>query len=87
MGRVVRWNVAGRVRSVAAQAVALAQRPVDVVALQEVRATALAAWEAEREAQRPRRDLGRADPARLSRGSGPITGATVRARERVKARA
>jgi exonuclease III len=41
---VLSWNVAGRVRSVAAQADALAQRPVDVVALQEVRASAAAAW-------------------------------------------
>lgn len=49
MGRVLSWNVAGRVRSVAAQARALGGRPVDVVALQEVRATALAAWELELE--------------------------------------
>jgi endonuclease/exonuclease/phosphatase family metal-dependent hydrolase len=39
------WNVAGRVRAVAEQAAALAELPVDVVALQEVRATAAAAWE------------------------------------------
>lgn len=45
MARVVSWNVAGRVRSVAEQARALAQRPADAVALQEVRASALAAWE------------------------------------------
>jgi endonuclease/exonuclease/phosphatase family metal-dependent hydrolase len=42
---VLSWNVAGRVRSVAAQAAALAQRPADVVALQEVRASALDAWQ------------------------------------------
>jgi exonuclease III len=51
MGRVaaviVTWNVAGRVRSVPEQAAALAQRRADVVALQEVRATSLAAWRAE----------------------------------------
>lgn len=47
MGRVLSWNVAGRVRSVGAQARALAERPVDVVALQEVRASALTAWETE----------------------------------------
>jgi endonuclease/exonuclease/phosphatase family metal-dependent hydrolase len=41
---VLSWNVAGRVRSVAAQAAALAARPADVVALQEVRASALEAW-------------------------------------------
>jgi exonuclease III len=42
---VLSWNVAGRVRSVAAQAAALAQRSdADVVALQEVRASAHAAW-------------------------------------------
>lgn len=45
MAVVLTWNVAGRVRSVPAQARALAERPVDVVALQEVRATALPAWE------------------------------------------
>jgi endonuclease/exonuclease/phosphatase family metal-dependent hydrolase len=45
IGVVVTWNVAGRVRSVAAQAEALATRPAAIVALQEVRATALAAWE------------------------------------------
>lgn len=39
------WNVAGRVRDVPAQARALAERPVDVVLLQEVRATAAAAWQ------------------------------------------
>ena len=38
------WNVAGRVRSVGEQAAALAGRPADVVALQEVRASARAAW-------------------------------------------
>ena len=39
------WNVAGRVRAVGEQARALAGRPSDVVALQEVRAAALTAWE------------------------------------------
>jgi exonuclease III len=41
---VLSWNVAGRVRSVGAQADALATREADVVALQEVRASAHAAW-------------------------------------------
>ena len=41
---IVTWNVAGRVRGVPEQAAALAQRPADVVALQEIRATALVAW-------------------------------------------
>jgi exonuclease III len=49
MATVLSWNVAGRVRAVADQARALAQRPADVVALQEVRATALAAWQLELE--------------------------------------
>jgi exonuclease III len=44
MAVVLSWNVAGRVRSVAEQARALAERPADVVALQEVRVTALPAW-------------------------------------------
>lgn len=47
MAIVLSWNVAGRVRAVADQAAALAQRPADVVALQEVRSTAVAAWESE----------------------------------------
>jgi exonuclease III len=47
MARVLTWNVAGRVRSVAEQAAALAERPCSVVALQEIRATAIAAWETE----------------------------------------
>jgi len=42
--RLITWNVTGRVRGVPEQAAALAQRPADVVALQEVRATALVAW-------------------------------------------
>lgn len=50
MGTVVSWNVAGRVRSVPAQAAALAQRPADLVALQEVRASAFASWRAALEA-------------------------------------
>jgi exodeoxyribonuclease III len=41
---VLSWNVAGRVRSVPGQAAALARRPADVVALQEVRASAHGAW-------------------------------------------
>jgi exonuclease III len=44
---VLSWNVAGRVRSVREQAAALAARPADVIALQEVRASAHAAWSAE----------------------------------------
>jgi exonuclease III len=43
---VLSWNVAGRVRSVPEQAAALASRPADVVALQEVRLSAHAAWSA-----------------------------------------
>src|SRR6059058_1486181 len=42
--RVLTWNVAGRVRAIAEQAAALAQMPADVVALQEIRASALEAW-------------------------------------------
>jgi exonuclease III len=41
---VLSWNVAGRVRSVPLQAVALADQPADVVALQEVRVTSIGAW-------------------------------------------
>ena len=44
--KILSWNVAGRVRGVPEQAAALATEPADVVALQEVRASALAAWEA-----------------------------------------
>jgi exonuclease III len=43
---VLSWNVAGRVRAVPEQAAALAARHADVVALQEVRAGALHAWQA-----------------------------------------
>jgi exonuclease III len=42
--RLLSWNVAGRVRAVAAQADALAEQRIDVVVLQEVRATAVTAW-------------------------------------------
>src|SRR5438045_2950181 len=41
---ILSWNVAGRVRGVTAQAAALAEQPADVVALQEIRASARAAW-------------------------------------------
>lgn len=41
------WNVQGRVSTVAQQAEALAARPADVVALQEVRVTSIAAWQPE----------------------------------------
>src|SRR3954469_25552983 len=44
MGTVVSWNVAGRVRSVAAQAAAVGEVEADLVALQEVRASAYGAW-------------------------------------------
>lgn len=44
MGTVVWWNVAGRVRSVTEQAAAVGEVDADVVALQEVRATAYGAW-------------------------------------------
>jgi exonuclease III len=47
MNVVVTWNVAGRVRRVPEQAAALATVEADVVALQEIRATALAAWRSE----------------------------------------
>jgi endonuclease/exonuclease/phosphatase family metal-dependent hydrolase len=40
------WNVAGRVRAVADQSAAIAAVAPDLVALQEVRATAVAAWTA-----------------------------------------
>jgi len=43
--RVLTWNVQGRVRSVPDQARALLEADADVVALQEVRATALPLWE------------------------------------------
>jgi hypothetical protein len=46
MAVVLTWNVAGRVRSVAEQAAALREQAVDVIALQEVRASALDAWRA-----------------------------------------
>jgi exonuclease III len=46
---VLSWNVAGRVRSVPEQGAALAGRTADVVALQEVRASAHAAWRAQLE--------------------------------------
>jgi exonuclease III len=45
VGTVLTWNVAGRVRSVGDQARVLGEEPVDVLALQEVRASALVAWE------------------------------------------
>jgi exonuclease III len=45
VGTVLTWNVAGRVRSVGDQVRVLREQPVDVLALQEVRASALAAWE------------------------------------------
>jgi endonuclease/exonuclease/phosphatase family metal-dependent hydrolase len=38
------WNVAGRVRAVPQQAVALSDQPADIVALQEVRVTSVGAW-------------------------------------------
>lgn len=44
MSIVVSWNVAGRVRSVPAQAAALAEQPADLIALQEVRVSSIAAW-------------------------------------------
>jgi exonuclease III len=47
MNVVVSWNVAGRVRRVAEQAAALGELDADVVALQEIRATALASWRSE----------------------------------------
>lgn len=50
MGVLVTWNVAGRVRTVEAQATALADEPADVVALQEIRLTSVAAWRAALEA-------------------------------------
>ncbi|MEA2412321.1 MAG: exodeoxyribonuclease [Thermoleophilaceae bacterium] len=44
MPRVLTWNVAGRVRTVDAQAAALASEPADVIALQEVRLSSLGPW-------------------------------------------
>jgi endonuclease/exonuclease/phosphatase family metal-dependent hydrolase len=44
---VLSWNVAGRVRSVPEQAAVMTARPADVIALQEVRGSAYAAWSAE----------------------------------------
>lgn len=41
---VLTWNVAGRVRGVAQQVEAIAEEPVDVLVLQEVRATAASVW-------------------------------------------
>src|SRR3954471_14764018 len=43
---VLTWNVAGRVRTVGAQAEAVASQPADVVALQEVRLSSLEPWRA-----------------------------------------
>jgi exonuclease III len=43
---VLTWNVAGRVRTVEAQAEALADQPADVIALQEVRLSSLDLWRA-----------------------------------------
>src|SRR3954454_356538 len=43
---VLTWNVAGRVRTVEAQAEAMASQPADVVALQEVRVSSLEPWRA-----------------------------------------
>ena len=42
--QLLSWNVAGRVRRVEEQAAAIAEQPADVVALQEVRLSALGAW-------------------------------------------
>jgi exonuclease III len=42
--RILSWNVAGRVRSVADQAAVVCELGADVVALQEIRASAHAAW-------------------------------------------
>ena len=44
MARVLTWNVAGRVRTVEAQAEAMASEPADVVALQEVRLSSIGPW-------------------------------------------
>jgi exonuclease III len=46
MAVVLTWNVAGRVRTVEAQAEAMASQPADVVALQEVRLSSLEPWRA-----------------------------------------
>lgn len=46
MTLLVSWNVAGRVRSVPAQAEALAEQHADVLALQELRVSSLGAWRA-----------------------------------------
>jgi exonuclease III len=44
MPAVITWNVAGRVRTVEAQADALGSQEADVVALQEVRSSSLPLW-------------------------------------------
>jgi exonuclease III len=46
MPTVLTWNVQGRVRTVPLQAQALAERPADVVALQEIRLSSLIGWRA-----------------------------------------
>src|SRR5919107_240916 len=46
MAVVVTWNVAGRVRTVEAQAEALAGQPAEVIALREVRLSSLEPWRA-----------------------------------------
>ncbi len=51
MAVVVTWNVAGRVRTVEAQAHVLSSQPADVVALQEIRLTSMGAWRQALEAQ------------------------------------
>jgi endonuclease/exonuclease/phosphatase family metal-dependent hydrolase len=43
---VLTWNVAGRVRAVPDQLAALAERPVELLALQEIRLSSLEAWRA-----------------------------------------
>jgi exonuclease III len=71
MTELVTWNVAGRVSSVADQAAALAERPVDVVCLQEVRATAAAAWRELLAAQGYTHAIATLEPGDVSRATPP----------------
>src|SRR3954462_9192695 len=80
---VLTWNVAGRVRTVEAQAEAMASQPADVVALQEVRLSSLEPWRAALArlgfpfvvSSLDRHDpLVRLPPARHAPGGGPARG-------------
>jgi exonuclease III len=69
--RLITWNVARRVQTLPAQAAALAEREADIVALQEVTARTLRAWEtalAMLDIPHVECTLRRADPARAPAG-------------------